>query len=316
MDSEGETRKRNESLSQLVETFRCCVCMGFVRPGQKLRCCTPNGHLVCTSCYASMKKFKKREDKTEIVCPLCRVGRFKEDASFATLKALFDIAKIYVIYDCQGVNWGCTAKLSASQVAGHEAACPYAMSICPADGCNFKGPYLNLLEHNSRSGGSKCFSEIRDARNRASFFVWRIDVGGMELLDSDTGLFLDNDRGFKPAMLCSQDPTVKVCLLTGVTADREFLTASVLWLQDNCIPNTRRDKRFVKIIAQTCRCKGLKFTGEAGFQNWDRIDLEAAGRQLKIHRSTFLDLVRKCNVCNGSENPQLSLQVELLFTGK
>lgn len=314
METLDENKKIKESLSQLVETFRCCVCMGFVRPGQKLRCCTSNGHLVCCACYASMKKVKKRDDKTATLCPMCRVGEFDEGVTFATLKALFDIAKNYIVYDCQGVYWGCTAKLSAAEVAGHEAKCPQSLSICPADGCNFKAPFPKLIEHNARSGGSKCFAEIRDSRNRASFFVWEMELSGRELFDPKLVKFLAG-KCSKPAMLCSQDPTVKVCLFTGITQDQEFLTVSVMWLQDNCVPNTRRDKRFVKIVAQTCRCNGIKFTGEAGFQNWDKADLEADGRQLKIHRSTYLDLLRKCAVCNNNDT-SLVLKVELLFAGK
>ena len=314
METVEENKKRNESLSQLVETFRCCVCLGFVRPGQKLRCCAPNGHLVCNSCYASMKKLKKRADKTETLCPLCRVGEFDETASFATLKALFDIAKNYIVYDCQGVYWGCTAKLSAAEVAGHEARCPYSLSICPADGCNFKAPLQNLLDHNARSGGSKCFVEIKDSRNHASFFVWKMEVAGRELFDPKLCKFVAG-RCLKPTMLCSQDPTVKLCLFTGATKDQEFLIVSVMWLKDSCVPTMRREKRFVKILAQTCRCNGVKFTGEVGFQNWDQADLEADARQLKIHRSTYVDLLRKCTLCNNNE-PQLMIQVELLFAGK
>jgi hypothetical protein len=314
MENSEVNKKMTESLHQLVETFRCCVCLSFVRPGQKLRCCSSNGHLVCSSCHASMKKVKKRDDKTETLCPMCRVGTFDEAASFATLKALFDIAKKYMVYDCQGVYWGCTAKLTAAEVAGHDARCPHSLSICPADGCNFKAPFPKLMEHNARSGGTKCFAEIKESGNVKSFFVWKLEIVGSELFDRLLCKFRPG-RCSKPAMLCSQDPTVKVCLLTNVSKDQEFLTLSVVWLLDNCVPTTRRDKRFVKIIAQTCRCNGLKFTGEAGFQNWDKADLEADGRQLKIHRSTYTDLLRKCAVCNNNE-PQLTIQVELLFAGK
>lgn len=312
MDQEGETRKRNESLSQLVETFRCCVCLGFLRPGQKLRCCTPNGHLICNSCYASMKKIKKAGDGSQLSCPICRVGKFDEAANFAALKALFDIAKNFIVYDCQGVNWGCTAKLSANDVLGHEAVCGSALSICPGSGCNFKAPYKHLAEHNWKREGTPCFTFLRTARNGRSFFVWIFEVGGRELLDDDAGAFRPPYRGFKPGMLCSQDPSVKACLLTGITEDKQFFAASVVWLQDNFIPKTRREKRFVKIVAQSCSCKGQKFTGEAAFQNWDKNEMEAEGRQLKIHRSTFQSFLGKCLVCN-SENSKVVLQIEVLF---
>jgi hypothetical protein len=309
MEAERELNKR--SLCQVVETFRCCVCLGFVRPGQRLRCCAPNGHLICNDCYKSMKTVQEGGEEVELACPLCRVGRFDEEATFATLKAIFDVVKNFIVYDCQGVNWGCQAKLSASQLAGHEAGCPSALSICPATGCNYKAPFPHLLKH-----GSKCFTQITDAKNSSSFFVWRVDVGGKELLDSATGEFYERERGFKPAVLCSQDPAVKVCLLTSTTKDGQFFTASVLWLQDNHIPKTRKEKRFVSIVAKSCNCNGQKFTGEAAFQNWDESERRAEGRQLKIHLSTFSNLVKKCLVCNISEEPTLVLQVELIFPKK
>ena len=307
MEVERETR--NQALSQLVETFRCCVCLGFVRPGQKLRCCTPNGHLVCNACLASMKKLQKRGDKTEVFCPLCRVGKFEESDSFAALKTLFDVAKKFVIYECQGANWGCTARLSASQVLGHEASCTNAPSVCPGDGCNFKAPFRYLSEHNRKPRATSCFTEIRNTGNRSTFFLWKIDVGGQELLDEPLGTFKTREEGFKPSVLCSQDPSVKACLLTSVSPQEEFFFASVVWLQDNCISKARREKRFVEILAQSCHCNGLKFTGEAAFQNWESREIE--GKQLKLHCQNFRDLVKKCVAC-GSENGRVTLQIKLL----
>jgi len=137
---EAEAAKRDQSLSQLVETFRCCVCLGFLRPGQKLRCCTPNGHLVCSACYTDMKKLSA--DKEGPSCPLCRVGKYDEAASFVTLKAIFDIAKNFITYDCQGVSFGCFKKFSASELLVHEARCPHALSNCLERGAIIRRRFL------------------------------------------------------------------------------------------------------------------------------------------------------------------------------
>ena len=308
---EAEAAKRDQSLSQLVETFRCCVCLGFLRPGQKLRCCTPNGHLVCSACYTDMKKLST--DKEGPSCPLCRVGKYDEAASFVTLKAIFDIAKNFITYDCQGVSFGCFKKFSASELLVHEARCPQALSNCPGQGCNYKAPLSYLRAHNTELR-AKCFTEIGYARNCSSFFVWKIEIGGRELLDAEGRVFCKGDRSFKPALLRSQDPAVKLCLLTGLTEERNFFTANVVLLKDNCFPKAiRQENRCVKFSAQACHCNSLTFTGEAVYQNCDGSEMEAEGRQLRIHSSTFLSLVRKCLLCKSNVNPKLLLRVELIF---
>jgi hypothetical protein len=144
--------------------------------------------------------------------------------------------------------------------------------------------------------------------------VWKIEIGGRELLDAEGRVFCNGDRAFKPALLRSQDPAVKLCLLTGLTEERDFFTANVVLLKDNCFPKAiRQENRCVKFSAQACHCNSLTFTGEAVYQNCDRSELEAEGRQLRIHSSTFLGLVRKCLLCKSNVNPKLLLRVELIF---
>ena len=306
--------------SKLVEIFKCCVCLGYVRPGQKLRCCTTNGHLVCDTCYASMKKIKKKSDNSEVTCPVCRVGKFDESASFAALKSVFDLAKKFIFYECQGSAWGCAYKYSASALVEHEAVCPNVPSICPGDGCNFRAPFSHLRAHNLRGSSGeyrgdsrRCFIELTESGNSTTFFVWKVDFGGRKLLTGETRHFTDPGYGFeKPVMLCSQDPNVKVCLVTGFTEDKEFFTASVVQLQDSCLQNAKGKKGYVHIIAKSCCCNSQTFVRELSYQNWDKSEMEADGRQLKMHRSTLSDIVKDCPVC-CKKNPVLTLQIELVF---
>jgi hypothetical protein len=268
-----------------------------------------------------MIKVQKGRDEAELKCPVCRVSGFDPAATFSTLKSLFDIAKKSITYDCQGVNWGCTAKLSARDLKAHEAACEHAISICPGEGCNFKAPFRLFSKHGNPThvvkkpnGPSRpCFIEIGDTKNTNSFFVWNIDIGGREMLDEENSCFATVSRGFLPAILRSQDPTIKACLLTSLTDDRNYFIASILWLEDDHQTNTRKKKKFAKLIACSCNCIALRFVGETAFQNWDKEQIQSANRQLRIHWSLFSDILNGCTRCKYTKNVKLRLMIELFF---
>jgi len=240
-----------------------------------------------------MKKIKKRTDDTETTCPVCRVGKFDESASFAALKSVFDLAKNFILYECQGSAWGCAYRYSASALADHEAVCPNVPSICPGDGCNFRAPFSHLRAHNLRGSSGelrrdsrRCFVELTESGNSSTFFVWKVEIGGRKLLTEEA--------------------------VTGFTEDKEFFTASVIQLQDSCLQNAKGKKGYVYIIAKSCCCNSQTFVRELSYQNWDKNEMEADGRQLKMHRSTLSDIVKDCPIC-CKKNLVLTLQIELVF---
>jgi hypothetical protein len=161
-----------------------------------------------------------------------------------------------------------------------------------------------------RESTTSCFTVVSNIGSSNSN-VWYVEFGGPEMVDRKNKIFDIDKSVYKPAIFCSQDPNVKAYLSTRITEDEQFFTAHVVWLQNDYIAKTRKEKRFVKILARTCHCNSVKFVGEAAFQNWDTEETaETAKRQLRLHWSTFLDIVKKCTRCS-TQNPKLFIQVEL-----
>jgi len=304
----------NLSISKLVEPFRCCVCLEFARPGQRLRCCTVNGHFTCDNCYASLKK--QREEPN---CPVCREGKFRESARFATLLAFFDIAKNFISYECEGSAWGCSAKLSAKTLVEHETVCEKRLSVCPGSGCNFKAPFENFALHGSSSNEGKfphpCFNQAKELNNKDHFFVWNIELDGETMIDVESRRFVGDRKKIihKPILLSSQNPSLRACVVTAPSVDHRCFTASILWLEPDYALEKRKEKRIFKVYLFSCGCSTMLFKGEPIFQNWDTDKVDSSCRQLCVHFVTFYAMLHTCILCNAKDC-KISICIELVST--
>jgi hypothetical protein len=272
-----------------------------------------------------MRKLGKRkwyDDGEPLKCPFCRVGKFDNEASFALLASLFEIAKTLIVYDCASAAWGCTEKLSAARLADHEAVCEHRLSYCPGTCCDFKAPFKELAAHGeTRSSGkfkSPCFTVFQDAKSEKSFFVWTVDLRESELQlvkNGNKANFARSDFRTQPAILFSQDPSVRACILTGVCDDGQFFTASVLWLENDYALSKRKENIYFKLMVFSCGCNSQMFFGEPAFQNWSTEKIESAKRQLKIHISTFAAMFNRCTSCSVN-NAEAVLRIELIHIPK
>lgn len=121
--------KLDNLTKELEDRVKCPVCLEMPSSGPIFTC--PRGHCICKSCYQGINSS----------CPVCRTKMPKA----TSLLAVTVIEQIE--HRCRNHGWGCSARLSLSQVEAHRVSCSYRLVACPAYSCKKQISYTAVKEH-------------------------------------------------------------------------------------------------------------------------------------------------------------------------
>jgi hypothetical protein len=109
------------------QDFKCPICYHIVEEPNESSCC---GHLFCHGCIKTIK---------HKACPICRSSSFIFRENMF-VKELFKKTQI----DC---SYGCSTKITISELRTHRYECQCAQYKCSIEGCDYEGKKEDAVTH-------------------------------------------------------------------------------------------------------------------------------------------------------------------------